>query len=551
MLSFAELLASRTQPKDRPPLRGIQSSPLSPKKPRTPSYQTNNASPVIVGPEPTLEEPPEDDEEEEEDEDSFQARHGGMVDLVKANKLHVATEVTGDCCPHLRYQGDMAFYTPMKLEERQALRSNAAVLGALQEMWDLLPKKLRFLIDKPIYFQVYMKLYQEFVPSQSSSQIMAALQQDWEQDRKGSHVLSMEAFFDSMFALTDLWCPTVSAEDYVAFVHRCISVLQRGNLGTILPLKAAVKKQQQHPQSLLQKLQFDSRVNYHTIFDDEELTRDEGEDFEEDEEDEEEDDDGSYGLSTSSESVICRIHRPPHQPRHSLPKVHEILSIPHGPPPSAPPPRSCFATALKPASARLQEVKAAHRSTPTTPPPGPHPNPKGLSFAELDVPTRTTSTPVNSSSHQRQPDGAEHSSRGSPPSSLGFETRVLPPKASPARRATAPSVPAKFTGPIEPRKAPAMPMSSLVFGASDRLTPAHSNLSHVAGAMQLEGITDLRHAPSRSPRDNNHRGNATPTSDTTHNALDPKVNGAGSLRLPVSRLSPGGVRTGRSNSTFC
>eukprot|EP00668_Euglena_longa_P001906 GGOE01002229.1.p1 GENE.GGOE01002229.1~~GGOE01002229.1.p1 ORF type:complete len:546 (-),score=53.33 GGOE01002229.1:468-2105(-) len=154
----------------------------------------------------------------------FQCRHQLFAELAKASKLPVALEVSEDCCPATRHQGDLQFYTPEMLEARRALRSNPNVLAALDGMWNTVPKKLHYLVDRAIYFEVYTKLYEQLVPDQSAAAIACSLAQDWEHDRQGSQVLSREMFFDSMFDLTDMWCASVSEEEYTCFIKCCTTV---------------------------------------------------------------------------------------------------------------------------------------------------------------------------------------------------------------------------------------------------------------------------------------------------------------------------------------
>eukprot|EP00667_Euglena_gracilis_P006814 EG_transcript_6872 len=180
-------------------------------------------------PDPAESSSPDDSSEElspgDDDEGYFQRRHQLFAELAKASKLPVALEVAEGRVPASRHQGDLQFYTPEMLGARQALRSNPNVLAALHGMWRVVPKKLHFLVDRAIYFEVYAKLYRQLVPNRPAGAISCSLAQDWEHDRQGSQVLSMEMFFDSMFDLTDMWCDTVTEEEYVHFIECCTAVL--------------------------------------------------------------------------------------------------------------------------------------------------------------------------------------------------------------------------------------------------------------------------------------------------------------------------------------
>ena len=49
--------------------------------------------------------------------------------------------------------------------------------------------------------------------------------QDWDIDRQGADVLGMDLFFEAVYHMVDIWCTTISVEDYVAFINRCSHVL--------------------------------------------------------------------------------------------------------------------------------------------------------------------------------------------------------------------------------------------------------------------------------------------------------------------------------------
>ena len=135
-------------------------------------------------------------------------------------------------------QGDMSLYTIDKLHQRAVLRHHPDVLNILQIFWghciahcpyyecpstgganwqdDGGPgRSIGFGAYKMLFERIYRAVLEEWDPDDAE----ATIAEDWASDTKGESELSREAFFDSIFELSDNWCATIEVQDYVSFIQ--------------------------------------------------------------------------------------------------------------------------------------------------------------------------------------------------------------------------------------------------------------------------------------------------------------------------------------------
>jgi len=62
----------------------------------------------------------------------------------------------------------------------------------------------------------------------SEAEVRIIVEEDWESDAKGAEELDAERVFDSLFELADLWCPNISAAEYLSFIDTIGCTLSAG-----------------------------------------------------------------------------------------------------------------------------------------------------------------------------------------------------------------------------------------------------------------------------------------------------------------------------------
>ncbi|GLE03822.1 hypothetical protein PINS_up012733 [Pythium insidiosum] len=113
-------------------------------------------------------------------------------------------------------------YTPEALALRFSLRNDPNVLEAVRRLWLVeLPRTAMGCIDQRGYASVFRRIAKSLdAKTFRKRRLDKLLDEDWKRDSKGENEMSFANFFDSIFELADLWCDTIDANDYVAFLER-------------------------------------------------------------------------------------------------------------------------------------------------------------------------------------------------------------------------------------------------------------------------------------------------------------------------------------------
>ncbi|KAG7381658.1 hypothetical protein PHYPSEUDO_005757 [Phytophthora pseudosyringae] len=119
-------------------------------------------------------------------------------------------------------------YTPEALALRFSLRNHPDVIGAVKQLWAVeLPRDAMGCIDQRGYASLFRRIGRSLEPDATKRRLRRmekTIREDWVRDSKGEAVMSFSTFFDSVFELADLWCETIDADEYVAFLR---SLVQR------------------------------------------------------------------------------------------------------------------------------------------------------------------------------------------------------------------------------------------------------------------------------------------------------------------------------------
>ncbi|KAJ0400824.1 hypothetical protein P43SY_008612 [Pythium insidiosum] len=113
-------------------------------------------------------------------------------------------------------------YTPEALALRFSLRNDPNVLEAVRRLWHVeLPRTAMGCIDQRGYANIFRRIAKSLdAKTFRKRRLDRLLDDDWKRDSKGEPEMSFANFFDSIFELADLWCDTIDASDYVAFLER-------------------------------------------------------------------------------------------------------------------------------------------------------------------------------------------------------------------------------------------------------------------------------------------------------------------------------------------
>ncbi|GLI70942.1 hypothetical protein VaNZ11_016038, partial [Volvox africanus] len=139
---------------------------------------------------------------------------------------------------HLSYlqQGDASMYTAEALAQRMAIRSQPRFREAVRAWWQWLPlctlpadqrfteeEKLMPLdmrgMTKPVYCAMAAIIQRVLLPRFGLKPNPSyAPEEDWNFDCRGKRFLLFPQLLNALFELADMWCPTISEDDYVAIL---------------------------------------------------------------------------------------------------------------------------------------------------------------------------------------------------------------------------------------------------------------------------------------------------------------------------------------------
>lgn len=130
-------------------------------------------------------------------------------------------------------QHDPKMHTPQALATRAELRNHHAVVDALRRFAQLYHADEEGNVSRVEYARVHVHIVQALMGQHltTEEQIREVIDEDWQSDAGGRDILARSRLFDALFEMTDLWCPSLAEEEYVAFLdalaHRISPALER------------------------------------------------------------------------------------------------------------------------------------------------------------------------------------------------------------------------------------------------------------------------------------------------------------------------------------
>ncbi|GAX74739.1 hypothetical protein CEUSTIGMA_g2186.t1 [Chlamydomonas eustigma] len=132
-------------------------------------------------------------------------------------------------------QGDAELYSEDMLQKRHSMRHEPLVVRAIQEWWSFVPKSATqdtqtdvtapmTYISKESYCALVIIIQLVLLPRfKMEPDLNYDPEEDWENDSKGKAMMDYPDFFDAMFELADLWCPSVSPEEYSKLLNELLA----------------------------------------------------------------------------------------------------------------------------------------------------------------------------------------------------------------------------------------------------------------------------------------------------------------------------------------
>lgn len=137
---------------------------------------------------------------------------------------------------------DDSAYTPVALSRRERLRFHPGVVAGVraftQQVYALDSDGL---VQKDEYFRVHAKIVRILIGDVLDADLERILGEDWEADSQGADALDGGQVFNSLFELADIWCPAISAAQYVSFLEILGGKLVATGRGAAAASKAATK----------------------------------------------------------------------------------------------------------------------------------------------------------------------------------------------------------------------------------------------------------------------------------------------------------------------
>jgi len=124
-------------------------------------------------------------------------------------------------------EGNAMFYSVENIKKRRALKRHPDVIARITHLWELIHSDENFPSPTSITKQQFVSLmirlnFLMLPPPLDLQNIMESVEEDWAKDSKGSENMSMEAFFESIFELVDVWTNSISLEEYLSLLDRII-----------------------------------------------------------------------------------------------------------------------------------------------------------------------------------------------------------------------------------------------------------------------------------------------------------------------------------------
>ena len=118
----------------------------------------------------------------------------------------------------MREQGNLKYYRPEELEKRDGIRESKQLRELFRGYYDQLAKG-EDCIQQRGYNWLYKKLYWKLYPKGNREECEQLAQAEWETETQGTNKMSFEMFYESMFTFVDLWCPSASEQQYLAWAR--------------------------------------------------------------------------------------------------------------------------------------------------------------------------------------------------------------------------------------------------------------------------------------------------------------------------------------------
>jgi len=123
-------------------------------------------------------------------------------------------------------QHDPAMNTVESLAARESLRSSPIVLDAIDRFASGFQTGADGLVRWEEYFRVQSNIAAVLLPDVPAAEAALAVRDDWERDRDGADALDYSRLYSAVFEVADLWCPSISAEEYAAFLDTLALMLE-------------------------------------------------------------------------------------------------------------------------------------------------------------------------------------------------------------------------------------------------------------------------------------------------------------------------------------
>lgn len=108
-------------------------------------------------------------------------------------------------------------YSEEAMSRRRALHDDSQLNLRIYEFIRLYNLDMHGMVTKREYEKVHAKIAKVLRPSMSPEEVKELIAEDWERDTKGESRMSVEALYDGLFELCDVWCPNIDLEEYIEF----------------------------------------------------------------------------------------------------------------------------------------------------------------------------------------------------------------------------------------------------------------------------------------------------------------------------------------------
>lgn len=123
-------------------------------------------------------------------------------------------------------QHDPAMHTVESLAARESLRSSPIVLDAIDRFASGFRTGADGLVRWDEYFRIQSAIAAVLLPDVPAAEAAQAVRDDWERDCDGAEALDYSRLYSAIFEVADLWCPSISAEQYASFLDTLALALE-------------------------------------------------------------------------------------------------------------------------------------------------------------------------------------------------------------------------------------------------------------------------------------------------------------------------------------